>query len=113
MKLTSIFLKKIKRYGSEKRRGWIKLHIAVEPKTRELTAQNVSNNKTADSQILPILIDKVQANGAYDRATCREHLLKRHIEACIPPRRKGRQREGDEFIERNSDLKAIDLFWRG
>lgn len=107
---------KVKIHGSEKRRGWIKLHIAVDPKTQELIALHITDDKTADSQVLPLLVDKapksvnkVLADGAYDRAFCRQHLLKKQIEACIAPRRKGRQREGDEYTERNSDLKVIDL----
>lgn len=107
---------KVKIHGSEKRRGWIKLHIGIDPKTQEVIALEVTDDKTADSQVLPLLVDKapksvtkVLADGAYDGASCRGHLLKKQIEACIPPRRKGRQREGDAYNERNSDLKVIEL----
>ncbi len=37
------------------------------------------------------------ADGAYDRAKCRQDLLKRGIEGCIPKRRKGRLRSGQEW----------------
>lgn len=107
---------KVKIHGSEKHRGWIKLHIAIDPKTQELIAVEFTNDKIADSAVLPKLVDKspksvrkVLADGAYDKASCRQYLLKRKIEGCIPPRRHGRQRKGEEFNERNSDLKVISL----
>ncbi len=107
---------KVKIHGSEKRRGWIKLHIAVDPKTQELIAIDITDDQIADSCVLPKLLEKspksvkkVLADGAYDRASCRQDLLKRGIEGCIPPRRKGRQRDGQEFNERNCDLRVINL----
>lgn len=107
---------KVKIHGSEKRRGWIKLHIAVDPKSQEIIALEITDDKVADSTMLPNLIaqtpksvNQVFADGAYDKAKCRESLLNRGIRGCIPPRRKGRQREGEEFKERNTDLKWISL----
>ena len=107
---------KVKIHGNEKRRGWIKLHIAVDPKTQELVAIEVTDDKTADCMMLPNLVDKapksvnkVLADGAYDKGRCRDHLLDKGITGCIPPRRKGRQRDGEEFNERNHDLKIIEL----
>jgi hypothetical protein len=44
----------------------------------------------------PKSVKKVLFDGAYDRAKCRQDLLKRGIEGCIPPRRKGRLRSGQE-----------------
>jgi IS5 family transposase len=37
-------------------------------------------------------VQKVLADGAYDRASCRQHLLKKGIQSCISPRRKGAQK---------------------
>lgn len=63
----------MKIHGNEKRRGWIKLHIAAYPKTQELTALEVTDDKVADCTILPKLIDKapktvqkVFSDGVYD-----------------------------------------------
>lgn len=105
---------KVKIHGSGKRRGWIKLHIAVDPKTQELIAIEITDDKVADSTILPKLIDKapktvqkVFADGAYDRANCRKALADKDIEDCIPPRRKGKIREEEGFETRNSALQII------
>lgn len=107
---------KVKIHGSEKRRGWIKLHIAIDPKTQNLIALEITDDQVADSNVLPKLIDqspkrvkRVLADGAYDRASCRQHLLKKRDQSCIPPRIKGAQKEGQKFDQRNSDLKVINL----
>ena len=50
----------MKIHGHEKRRGWIKVHLAVDPKTQELIAIEVTDDKVAD--------------GAYDRSSSRKHL---------------------------------------
>ena len=62
-----------------------------------------ADDQIADSCQLPKLLEKspksvkkVLADGAYDRANCRQDLLKRGIECFTPPIRKGRQRSGQE-----------------
>ena len=47
---------KVKIHGRE--RGWIKLHIGVDPKTQELIAIEVTDEITADCAVLPSLIAK-------------------------------------------------------
>jgi hypothetical protein len=49
---------KVKIHGSEQRRGWIKLHAGVDPKTQELIAIKVTDEQTADSAAMPDLINK-------------------------------------------------------
>ena len=108
---------KVKIHGKEKRRGWIKLHIAVDPKSGELIAIDVTNEKTADSQAFPDLINKspktlkkVYADGAYDRKNCREVLYNLGIEQCIPPRKDGKIRKETFFGGRNDALKIMRAF---
>lgn len=108
---------KVKIHGKEKRRGWIKLHIAVDPKSGELMAIDVTNEKTADNQAFPGLINKspktlkkVYADGAYDRKNCREILSNLGIEQCIPPRKDGKIQEESCFEGRNDALKVIRAF---
>jgi IS5 family transposase len=105
---------KVKIHGNEKRRGWIKLHIAVDPKTQELIAIEVTDDKVADCTILPKLIDKapktvqkVFADGAYDRSSCRKYLFDKGLHGCIPPRRHGKIRDEVELESRNDSLKII------
>jgi hypothetical protein len=49
---------KVKIHGREKRRGWVKLHIGVDPKTGELIAIDVTDEKTGDNTVLPRLINE-------------------------------------------------------
>ena len=108
---------KVKIHGREKRRGWIKLHIGVDPKTQELIAIEVTDESTADCAILPHLIEKapkslkkVYADGAYDRKNCREILSSAGIEDCIPPRKNGRIRDESGLESRNDALRIIRAF---
>ena len=105
---------KVKIHGNEKRRGWIKLHIALDPKTQELIEIDVTDELVADSTVLPTLIEKapksierVYADGAYDRGVCRKYLYSKGIKALIPPRRQGAIRKETELEERNTALQII------
>ena len=105
---------KVKIHGSEQRRGWIKLHVGVDPKTQELIAIKVTDEQTADSAVLPDLINnapkslrKVYADGAYDRKNCRTILNDLGIEECIPPRKDGKIKEESGLKSRNDALKII------
>ena len=105
---------KVKIHGHEKRRGWIKVHVAVDPKTQELIAIEVTDDMVADSTVFPRLIEKspktvrtVLADGAYDRSSCRKYLYDQGLEGCIPPRRYGKIREEVELGARNDSLQII------
>ena len=84
---------KVKIHGNEKLRGWIKLHVAVDPKTQEFIAIEVTDDKVADSSVFPRLIEKspktvktVLAEGTYDRSSCCKYLFDKDLESCIPSR---------------------------
>ena len=62
----------------------------MDPKSQELIALEITDDKVADSLVLPKLIDgvprsvkKVFADGAYDKARCRKYLMERGIKGCI------------------------------
>lgn len=105
---------KVKIHGSEKRRGWVKLHIGIDSKTQEIIVMEMTDDKVANSKVFPKLIDKAPktiqralADGAYDKANCRKVLLQRGIQGCIPPRRKGKIRGEEVFEERNTALQIV------
>lgn len=111
---------KVKIHGTEKRRGWIKLHIAVDPSTQELVIAEITNDRTGDSTAFPTLmkqapksVKKVFADGAYDNLNCREALSKKGIEECIPPQKNGRIRKEPVYEERNKALQLISLLGGG
>ena len=60
-----------KNWKGKERRGWIKVHIAVDVKTKELLAIEVTDEKTADCEMLKPLLEDIDlkdilADGAYD-----------------------------------------------
>ncbi len=105
---------KDKVHRSRTRKSWIKLHIALDERTQEVTAAVVSDEYTSDSSALPFLIEKspksvtkVLADGAYDRSSVREFLTEQKIDPCIPPRRGGILRKEPYMESRNQDILAI------
>lgn len=105
---------KDKVHRSYTRKSWIKLHIAVDPRSQEIAAAVVTDEYTADSSVLPDLIEKsaksvkrVAADGAYDRSSVRKFLYQKGIDSCIPPRKKARLHPEPYFNSRNRDVLAI------
>jgi hypothetical protein len=88
---------KVRHYGWCKRRTWRKFHLAVDEKTKQLKAAEVTGNNTADCEILGTLLEnignrisQVSADGAYDRRRCYQVLNNRGITATIPPQKNAR-----------------------
>jgi hypothetical protein len=81
---------------AEYRRQWRKLHIAIDAKTLQIRAVQLTTNNVSDSQVLEDLlaqipldepIDSVYTDGAYDTKHCRQVILDRDAHAIIPPRK--------------------------
>lgn len=84
---------KVRTHGYSKRRTWRKLHLAVDEKTNLIHAQSLTENNVDDAgQLVPLLdqvkqkVNKVGADGAYDKEKCWDSLVERKIEGIIPPR---------------------------
>jgi len=82
---------KIRCHGKSKRRGWRKVHFAVDPDTHEIVGCEVTDNKTNDcEQIDKILPDQVLrevcADGAYDNQKSYDAIVNRGGTPLIPPR---------------------------
>jgi len=75
----------VRKHGWEKRRTWRKIHLGVDEKNIEITAQILSDSKTDDAAVLNqlvcdtfaqgIYINKVGTDGAYDRYDCWDMLV--------------------------------------
>lgn len=105
---------KVKIHGASKRRKWIKAHIAVDPKSQEIVAVEVTESAIGDSKVLPTLVkqspksvQRVLADGAYDACACRKYLHNRGIKGLIPPALNGCLRSEQECEERNDALRII------
>lgn len=103
---------KTHKHGRENRRRWLKVHVAVDPKSGECISVMVTDEKGADSTQLPSLIDhspksvkRVYADGAYDTFNCREKLRQRGIDEVIPPRKGAKIRKG--LARRNEGIKEL------
>ena len=87
---------KVRVHGWSKRRTWRKIHLGVDEKTGDITAQVLTDNKTADAAVLGqvvadtfdqgVDINKLGADGAYDHYDCWDMLVEVEIEPIIPPR---------------------------
>jgi hypothetical protein len=109
---------KVRQHGESKRRTWRKLHLSVNPDTREIVAEVLTENSGHDAdQVEPLLdqvADEVEAfygDGAYDQQKVRGALLARRIWAIIPPRRGAKiQQHGNasaDPLERDECLRQI------
>ncbi len=113
---------KVRTHGWSKRRTWRKIHLGVDEKTGEITAQALTDNKTDDGAMLIQLvadtfdqgvdIDKLGADGAYDHYDCWDMLVAVEIEPIIPPRENAMFQLGEDGMPtdhpRNRVLEIID-----
>ena len=84
---------KVRQHGFSKRRSWRKVHLAYDESTHQILAISLTNNDIDDASVLkPLLeevslpINKVAADGAYDRQKVYDYLQERQIQVLIPPR---------------------------
>lgn len=113
---------KVRKHGWGKRRTWRKIHIGMDEKTGEITAQVLTDNKTDDAAVLVDLVEqtfeqgveinKVGADGAYDQFHCWDMLTELEIEPVIPPRENAAYKLDEEKQPtdhpRNRALEIID-----
>jgi len=100
---------KVKKHGWAKHRTWRKLHLAVDPQTQEIVADDLTDNATDDATETPVLLDKVSnkvdkfyGDGAYDKWKVYDTLETRDIVPIIPPRK-------DAKIKRHGNSKLPPL----
>jgi IS5 family transposase len=85
---------KVRQHGIGKRRTWRKLHFCSDEATLEIVSVVASTNDVSDAEALPDLLDdipveieQVSADGAYDQRKCYDTLNKHKAKAAIPPRK--------------------------
>lgn len=83
---------KMRTHGKQKRRTWRKLHVAVDPDTHEVVAQELTESNVHDSEAVPALMEglenlgKVYGDGAYPTPKSLDAITKAGGLAVIPPR---------------------------
>jgi hypothetical protein len=91
------------------RRGWIKVHIAVDVDTHELVALEVTDERTGDSkELIPLVkeaekrgkVNKILGDGAYDSKDNFNYLAMNGITSAI------KVRENSSTLSRGSPYRA-------
>jgi hypothetical protein len=84
---------KVRQHGSSKRRTWLKLPLAVDPRPPEIQAALVRKPGVTDEEAAPCRLGQVEgplsgggADGSYDWRVVDEELDRRGARAVIPPR---------------------------
>lgn len=83
---------KMRTHGKQKRRTWRKLHVAVDPTTHEIVAQELTESNVHDSEAVPVLMNglrnlgNVYADGAYPTPKSLDAITASGGHAIIPPR---------------------------
>ena len=83
-------------HGSNKRRTWKKLHLAVDVDSHKILGSFLSKSKCTDGKALPKILKNIRkigfayGDGAYDQIGCYEELYKRKARLIIPPRKDAR-----------------------
>lgn len=87
---------KVKQHGVSKRRTWRKLHLGMDPDSKEIIVAEVTTNSTGsgDSQVgkkmmkkAPKSAKRIFGDGAYDGIEFRQEIEKFGAEPIIPPPR--------------------------
>jgi len=88
------------KHGLQKRKSWRKLHLAIDEKTGNIVASELTTHKKDDPSQMPVIvgqvdndIESISADGAYDRKEVYD-VLDTHesgpIKSIIPPRKDAR-----------------------
>lgn len=111
---------KVRQHGASKRRTWKKLHLGMDPDSKEIIVAELTNNGagSGDGQIGKKLMKKVPKNvkrvfgdGAYDGTEFRQEIEVVGAEPIIPPPRDGVVHPDTidlAIVKRNDALREID-----
>lgn len=84
---------KMRQHGKQKRRQWVKLHLAVNEMNSDILGYTVTSSNVHDSQQLsPLLeqipeeIEQISGDKAYDSHLCHELIQQRGAKGTIPVR---------------------------
>jgi len=109
---------KVRAHGTEKRRDWTKLHIAIDSDSQEILAAIVTGSDVHDGEVLSDLLDQIPegvkdgfGDGAYDSHENFKLLQSKGSLATIPPRENAVITD-DGAILRNEHVQEIEEIGR-
>ncbi|MDW3612366.1 MAG: IS5 family transposase [Nitrososphaeraceae archaeon] len=97
------------------KRGYLKIHVAVDIKRKRILSLHVTSEQVHDGQVLPILVDDITikqnkivdsaiADGAYDNNNNFQYLSFRGINPAIKVRKNSRFKKTNHYL-RNKTVK--------
>lgn len=100
---------KMRTHGKSKRRTWRKLHLSVNPETREIAAEVLSDNSSHDADLVDEMLEQVEqpagklyGDGGYDKWKVYDSLARRNIQPIIPPQHNAK-------IKQHGNCNAVPL----
>jgi IS5 family transposase len=105
-----------KKWNIQNRKGYLKIHLAVDVKSKRILSVKVTDEHKHDSRVLPELVEniskqkgkkitKVLADGAYDSNSIFQFLSNRGILPCIRLRKNSKVKASNQFLR---NLSVID-----
>ncbi|QDU53847.1 IS5 family transposase [Aeoliella mucimassa] len=109
---------KMRTHGKSKRRTWRKLHLSVNPDTREIVAEILTENSCHDADAVPEMLEQVEqpvkkfhGDGSYDKWKVYEGLESEGIEPVIPPQHNAKIKQhgnsAEEPLPRDEAIRQI------
>lgn len=115
---------KVKQHGACKRRTWRKLHIGLDPKSRQVQVMEVTSNAVHDADAAHQMLEqnklpdlkRVYGDGAFDQWKLHLALDERNAKPVIPPRQGARiARHGNKAgkpLPRDAIIRLIRKYGR-
>lgn len=112
-----------KKWNVQRRKGYLKIHLAVDVKSKKILSVKVTDEHKHDSQMLPELVNdmpkesdkkisKALADGAYDSNSIFQFLTNRGILPCIRVRKNSKVKETNQFFRNLSVIAQRNDFSR-
>jgi hypothetical protein len=107
-----------KKWKIQNRKGYLKIHVAVDIKSKKILSMEVTDERVHDNKVLPKLVDNVSiddgfavvgrvlGDGAYDSNDTFRFLSERGIMPCIKVRKNSRVRWKTANLFRNLSVIA-------
>jgi hypothetical protein len=108
-----------KKWNKEKKKGYLKIHFAIDPKTKEVISMDVTKENVHDGKKLKklvkrasknIAIGKVIADGAYDSKDNFQFLSNNNIEPAIKVRKNSSLHAGGCYSRKVSAINQLKDF---
>ncbi len=112
-----------KKWNDQRRKGYLKIHLAVDIKSKKILSMKVTDEHKHDSRVLPELVEniakqkgkkitKVLADGAYDSNCIFQFLANRGILPCMRVRKNSKVKNTNQFLRNLSVIMQANDFIR-